>query len=106
MSDTDSVASNKTAKLSSDVNVGASTSRVMDNQPGWNDPSLLADIKAATGVDLSGGKNDGRKANGKKSNLTSLKKITDNSRNRLEKKVMNKYVFNCRFDLRFIIVLK
>lgn len=79
---------------------------VMDNQPGWNDPSLLADIKAATGVDLSGGKNDGRKANGKKSNLTSLKKITDNPRNRLEKKVMNKYVFNCRFDLRCIIVLK
>ena len=56
----------------------------------WNDPGLLADIKAATGVDLSLNQKAGKKGAGRKSQLTNLNNLSNNPRGRLEKKVLNK----------------
>ena len=53
----------------------------------WQDPELLRDIEAATGIDLKVSKNKGK---GKKSGLTCLKHVQNTTRKRLEKKVFNK----------------
>lgn len=70
--------------------------RNKEETAGWQDPRLLADIKAATGVDLivnKKGKGGKRKKGGKKntSDLTDIKKTLNTARSRLEKKVLNKY---------------
>nr|XP_027311509.2 UV-stimulated scaffold protein A [Anas platyrhynchos] len=64
-------------------------------QPEWRDPEFMREVEAATGVDLSSSKNDGKggKKKGKRKkypNLTDLKQQANTSRSRLEKKVLNK----------------
>lgn len=64
-------------------------------QPEWRDPEFMREVEAATGVDLSSSKNDGKggKKKGKRKkypNLTDLKQQANTSRSRLEKKVFNK----------------
>lgn len=60
----------------------------------WQDPALLRELKAITGVDLKmpGKRGRGKKRKDKKDkyeNLTNIKNIKDTSRNRLEKKVFD-----------------
>ena len=56
--------------------------------PEWQDPSLLADIEAQTGLDL---KVEKPKQRGKhKSKLTSIHKKDNTSRSRLESKVLSR----------------
>lgn len=64
--------------------------------PEWDDPELQADIKAATGMDISRkgkgrgkGKGKGKRSKNKHPHLTDLKKQAT-SRSRLEKKVFDK----------------
>ena len=56
----------------------------------WQDPDLLRDIEAATGIDLkvSKGKGKGKKSKGQ--GLTCLKTVQNTTRNRLEKKIFNR----------------
>lgn len=56
--------------------------------PDWQDPTLLAEIKAQTGVDLNMKKCKERR--GKYDRLTNIKKAEDTPRNRLAKKVLSK----------------
>ncbi|XP_043564180.1 UV-stimulated scaffold protein A isoform X1 [Chiloscyllium plagiosum] len=61
----------------------------------WQDPELMREIEAATGVDLGSSKYDrkDKKGKGKKKkypNLTDLKQQSNTSRSRLEKRVLNK----------------
>ena len=58
--------------------------------PDWQEPSLLADIKAATGIDLTIPTKGKRIKKTQYPNLTDLKAITNTSRTRLEKKVFKK----------------
>ena len=57
--------------------------------PDWQEPSLLADIKAATGVDLTM-PTKGKRLKKKFPNLTNVTKNTP--RTRLEKKIFTKYL--------------
>ncbi|XP_028657426.2 UV-stimulated scaffold protein A isoform X2 [Erpetoichthys calabaricus] len=65
-------------------------------QPDWRDPEMMREIEAATGVDLGSAKNFGKgKGSGKAKkrkypNLTDLKKRSNTTRSRLEKRVFNK----------------
>lgn len=62
-------------------------------EPEWQDPELMREIEAATGVDLGSSKCTNKKVKGKKKkypNLTDLKQHSNTSRSRLEKKVLNK----------------
>ncbi|XP_068596416.1 UV-stimulated scaffold protein A isoform X2 [Brachionichthys hirsutus] len=66
--------------------------RKREEQPDWRDAELMRDIEAATGENL-GSDRLLRKGKGKKKkypNLSDLKKSTNTSRSRLEKKVFNK----------------
>ncbi|UYV68453.1 hypothetical protein LAZ67_5004372 [Cordylochernes scorpioides] len=54
------------------------------------DPTLLAELKAATGVDLTVPKKGQRKSKKKFPELTNLKTLNNTTRNRLEKKIFNK----------------
>ena len=54
--------------------------------PDWQDPELLKDIQAETGLDL---KIEPRRKK-KKTNLSDVDKILDTPRNRLAKKILNK----------------
>ncbi|XP_048471757.1 UV-stimulated scaffold protein A isoform X2 [Rhincodon typus] len=61
----------------------------------WQDPELMREIEAATGVDLGSSKYDrkDKKGKGKKRkypNLTDLRQQSNTSRSRLEKRVLNK----------------
>ena len=61
--------------------------------PDWQDPELLRDLKASTGIDLKIPKKFERrkkKENGEKRGLTDLNKVGNLARKRLEKKVFNK----------------
>lgn len=59
--------------------------------PDWQDPKLLADIKAQTGKDLKvPKKGERKKKKEKKYGLTSIKSVQDTARKRLEKKVFNR----------------
>ena len=67
-----------------------SVSAPQNTVPDWQDPALLAEIKAATGVDLTMPVKGKR---GKKvlyPNLTDLKALNNTSRSRLGKKVFKK----------------
>lgn len=57
--------------------------------PDWQEPSLLAEIKAATGVDLTM-PTKGKRLKKQYSNLTDLKAIKNTTRARLEKKVFKR----------------
>lgn len=58
------------------------------DNPEWQDPSLLADIEAQTGINL---KVERSKKPGKfKSKLTNIKKVNNTSRSRLESKVLSR----------------
>jgi len=66
--------------------------------PEWDDPELQAEIKAATGIDLSR-KGKRSKSKGKKKckqkkypGLTDIRNELNPVRKRLEKKVLNQYV--------------
>ncbi|XP_015928046.2 UV-stimulated scaffold protein A isoform X1 [Parasteatoda tepidariorum] len=74
---------------SPDSTPGPSTSTA-PKVPDWQDPSLLKDIEAATGVNL---KIPQKKARGKKKEcgLTNIKKKNNNVRERLSKKVVKGY---------------
>lgn len=68
-----------------------STRPKKDAVPDWQEPGFLADIKAATGVDLTmpvKGKRKGPKV--EFPNLTDIKALKNTSRSRLEKKVFSK----------------
>ncbi|KAK3587499.1 hypothetical protein CHS0354_003642 [Potamilus streckersoni] len=67
--------------------------------PDWQDPELLADIEAATGVDLGSkgkgkvrgkGKGKGKSKEKKYPELTDISAIQNTARSRLEAKVLNK----------------
>lgn len=58
--------------------------------PDWQEPSLLADIKAATGVDLTMPVKGKRLRENSFSNLTDIKKLDDTSRKRLGKKIFKR----------------
>nr|XP_039268371.1 UV-stimulated scaffold protein A-like [Styela clava] len=65
-----------------------------DTTEHWQDPALLRELKAITGIDLKMPDKKGtkRKKKGKKEkyeNLTNVKDIKDTSRHRLEKKVLD-----------------
>ncbi len=62
------------------------------NEPDdWQDPKLLEDIKATTGLDLKvQKKGKGRGKRSKESELTNIKEVENTSRRRLEKIVFNK----------------
>lgn len=69
--------------------------------PDWQEPGLLADIKAATGVDLTMPKKGQRSTKVKYPNLTDIAKLKNTTRCRLEKKVFNKYAhIFAIFDLK------
>ena len=53
----------------------------------WQDPELLRDIEAATGIDLKVSKGKGKKS---KSGLTCLKTVQNTTRKRLEKKIFHR----------------
>ena len=63
-------------------------------RPDWQDPELLREIKASTGVDLAMPKKRGEKKKGEKRRrhpgLVDLKVAEDTARKRLEKRVFNK----------------
>ncbi|XP_072252394.1 UV-stimulated scaffold protein A isoform X2 [Leuresthes tenuis] len=64
-----------------------------EQQPDWQDPELMLDIEAATGVDLGSDRLCGEKRKRKKKkypNLSDLKQSSNTSRSRLERKVFNK----------------
>ena len=60
----------------------------------WQDPELLHDISAATGIDLKVGKRGRGKGKGKNSRkhpgLSNIKELQNTTRTRLEKKVFNR----------------
>lgn len=58
--------------------------------PDWQDPTLLAEIKAATGIDLTM-PTKGKRLKKKFANLTDIKALENTSRSRLEKKVLKRY---------------
>ncbi|KAM6447860.1 UV-stimulated scaffold protein A isoform 1-T1 [Liasis olivaceus] len=68
-----------------------------EHQPEWQDPELMREVEAATGVDLGSSQYDRKGKGGKKKgkakkypNLTDLKQEANTSRSRLGKKVFNK----------------
>ncbi|KAI9561766.1 hypothetical protein GHT06_012727 [Daphnia sinensis] len=61
-----------------------------DAVPEWQDPALLAEIKAATGVDLTMPTKGKRVRKNPFPNLTDLKTLNNSSRSRLEKKVFKR----------------
>lgn len=62
------------------------------NIPAWQDPEMLADIRAATGVDLQVDKKKRKKKKTIASNLTDVN-IEDNTpRKQLERKLLNRFV--------------
>ncbi|XP_057376484.1 UV-stimulated scaffold protein A-like [Daphnia carinata] len=63
---------------------------VKDAVPEWQDPALLAEIKAATGVDLTMPTRGKRLRKNPFPNLTDLKTLNNSSRSRLEKKVFKR----------------
>lgn len=63
---------------------------VKDAVPEWQDPTLLAEIKAATGVDLTMPIRGKRVRKNPFPNLTDLKTLNNSSRSRLEKKVFKR----------------
>ena len=69
----------------------SSVQKPKDIVPEWQEPSLLAEIKAATGVDLTMPKKGKRGKTVKYPNLTDIKALKNTVRARLEKKVFKKY---------------
>jgi len=57
---------------------------------GWQDPELLRDIEAATGINLKMPDKKGKGKKSKESNLTNIKAMQDTVRKRLEKKIFNR----------------
>jgi len=60
----------------------------MDND--WQDPELLRDIEAATGINLKMPNKKGKGKKSKESNLTNIKAMQNTVRKRLEKKIFNR----------------
>lgn len=60
---------------------------ILAENPEWQDPSLLADIEAQTGLDL---KVEKSKRSKQKSKLTNINKASNPVRNRLESKVLSR----------------
>ena len=60
----------------------------MDND--WQDPELLGDIEAATGINLKMPNKKGKGKKSKESNLTNIKAMQNTVRKRLEKKIFNR----------------
>ncbi|GBN30827.1 UV-stimulated scaffold protein A [Araneus ventricosus] len=75
-----------------DAGDGAGPSTSSSSVPDWQDPALLRDIEAATGVDL---KIPQKRGKGRKSNqeggLTNINKMKTNARDRLTKKILKRY---------------
>ena len=72
--------------------------------PEWQDPEMLEDIRLATGIDLRMDAANKRKKKKKKieSGLTDLNKEHDTVRNRLERKLLNPYVYRMNFVFSFL----
>ncbi|XP_067948434.1 UV-stimulated scaffold protein A-like [Watersipora subatra] len=60
-----------------------------EENPDWQDPSLLRDIQAETGVDLKV-KEKCRKSKSRNSKLTNIEKMKNTTRSRLESKVLSR----------------
>ena len=56
----------------------------------WQDPELLRDIEAATGVNLQVKKGKGKGKKSSESGLTNIREKMNTVRNRLEKKIFNR----------------
>ena len=56
----------------------------------WQDPELLGDIEAATGINLKMPNKKGKGKKSKESNLTNIKAMQNTVRKRLEKKIFNR----------------
>ena len=63
------------------------TTKSNESVEDWQDPELLRDIEAATGIDLKVSKGKGKKS---KSGLTCLKTVQNTTRKRLEKKIFHR----------------
>lgn len=61
--------------------------------PDWQDPHLLNDIKAATGIDLKIPEKRSKGKKKKKEGLTNLKQINNTVRQRLAKKIVKRYIY-------------
>ncbi|GIY42531.1 UV-stimulated scaffold protein A [Caerostris darwini] len=59
--------------------------------PEWQDPALLRDIKAATGIDLKLPEKGKKRKKEEEGGLTNIKKITSNPRERLNKKILKRF---------------
>ena len=77
-------------ELGSPLDPNAVVSPSKSQVPEWQDPVLLAEIKAATGVDLTIPVKGKRLKKNKYPNLTDIKALNNTARSRLEKKVFNK----------------
>ncbi|CAG2169690.1 unnamed protein product [Oppiella nova] len=64
--------------------------RIANELPEWQNPKLLRELKAGTGIDLT--LNSSRKRLKKYPKLQDIKKPSDNPRKRLERKIFNKGV--------------
>lgn len=62
--------------------------------PDWQDPELLKDIEAATGMNLKLPPKKGHKKGNKlKSGLTNIKVVKTTPKERLTKKILKRYLF-------------
>lgn len=68
----------------------AGPSNASTSVPDWQDPNLLKDIEAATGINLKLPQKRGKVKN-KEDGLTNIKKIKVNTRDRLTKKIIKRY---------------
>lgn len=58
--------------------------------PDWQDPQLLKDIEAATGIDLKIPEKKSKGVKRRKSGLTNIKQINNTARERLSKKIVKR----------------
>ncbi|GFS90389.1 UV-stimulated scaffold protein A [Nephila pilipes] len=68
----------------------AGPSNASTSVPDWQDPDLLKDIEAATGINLKLPQKRGKNKK-KEDGLTNIKKIKVNTRDRLNKKIIKRY---------------
>lgn len=61
--------------------------------PDWQDPQLLNEIKAATGIDLKIPEKRSKGKKKKNEGLTNLKQINNTVRQRLAKKIVKRYIY-------------
>lgn len=71
--------------------IPGSSKESSDSVPDWQDPELLKDIEAATGIDLKIPAKRTKSGKKKKDGLTNIKKINNTVRERLTKKIVKRY---------------